>query len=222
MKAHTGMKEEIDIYQNLKMRLISNGFEHGAKVRAEELRKEYGCSASAVREVLFRLSAVGLVDFQEQKGFRVPMRSPQKLIELTHVRVLLEAEGTAMSIRSGGVDWEARLTAAHHKLSHIEKRIHATDDPSGLIEIWFASEKEFHQTLISACGSETLKQMHGRVYAQFRQQLMVADRNFEFISQNIRHHADILEAALSGDEQLTRVKIHDHLKRHLTGKTMGD
>jgi DNA-binding GntR family transcriptional regulator len=64
--------------------------------------------------------------------------------------------------------------------------------------------------------------MHSRVYAQFRQQLMVADRNFEFISQNIRHHADILEAALSGDEQLTREKIHDHLKRHLTGKTMGD
>ncbi|WP_170450407.1 GntR family transcriptional regulator [Ruegeria arenilitoris] len=216
------MSEEVDIYQHLKMRLISNGFEHGAKVRAEELRKDYGCSASTVREVLFRLSSVGLVDFQEQKGFRVPKRSPQKLIELTHIRVLLEGEGTAMSIRNGGVDWEARLTAAHHKLSHIEKRIHATDDPSELIEIWFASEKEFHQTLISACGSETLKQMHGRIYAQFRQQLMVADRRFEFISENIRHHADILEAALSGDEQLTKQKIHDHLKRHLTGKTMGD
>ncbi|WP_170366874.1 GntR family transcriptional regulator [Ruegeria arenilitoris] len=216
------MNEEVDIYQHLKMCLISNGFEHGAKVRAEELRKDYGCSASTVREVLFRLSSVGLVDFQEQKGFRVPKRSPKKLIELTHIRVLLEGEGTAMSIRNGGVDWEARLTAAHHKLSHIEKRIHATDDPSELIEIWFASEKEFHQTLISACGSETLKQMHGRIYAQFRQQLMVADRRFEFISENIRHHADILEAALSGDEQLTKQKIHDHLKRHLTGKTMGD
>ncbi|WP_170368262.1 GntR family transcriptional regulator [Ruegeria arenilitoris] len=216
------MNEEVDIYQHLKMRLISNGFDHGAKVRAEELRKDYGCSASTVREVLFRLSSVGLVDFQEQKGFRVPKRSPQKLIELTHIRVLLEGEGTAMSIRNGGVDWEARLTAAHHKLSHIEKRIHATDDPSELIEIWFASEKEFHQTLISACGSDTLKQMHGRIYAQFRQQLMVADRRFEFISENIRHHADILEAALSGDEQQTKQKIHDHLKRHLTGKTMGD
>ena len=216
------MNEEVDIYQDLKKLLISNGFEHGAKVRAEELRKKYGCSASTVREVLFRLAAVGLVDFQEQKGFRVPKRSPEKLIELTHLRVLLEGEGTAMSIRNGGVDWEARLTAAHHKLSHIEKRIHAADDPGGLVEIWFASEKEFHQTLISACGSETLKQMHGRIYSQFRQQLMVADRKFEFISANIRHHAEILDAALSGDEQLTKTKIHDHLKRHLTGKTMGD
>lgn len=202
------------------MRLISNVFDHGAKLRAEVLREEYGVSASTVREILFRLSTVGLVNFQEQRGFRVPEQSPEKLIELTHMRVLLEGEGAVLSIQKGGVAWEALLTAAHHKLSHIEKRIHAQDDPAELIMIWFNSEKEFHQTLISACGSDTLKQMHGRIYAQFRQQLMVADRRFDFISENIRHHANILDAALSGDEDLTRKKIHDHLKRHLTGKTM--
>lgn len=216
------MAQETDIYQALKAKLISSGFEHGAKLRAEVLREEYGCSASTVREVLFRLSTVGLVSFQEQRGFRVPDRSPQKLIELTHVRVLLEGEGTAMSIRQGGVAWEARLTAVHHQLSHIEKRIHARNDPSGLIDIWSAAEKEFHETLISACGSKTLQDMHGLIYAQFRQQLMVVDRHFDFISMNIQHHAEIVEAALSGDETRTRKKIHDHLARHLTGTTLGD
>ncbi|MBM1689369.1 GntR family transcriptional regulator [Sulfitobacter geojensis] len=213
---------DADIYLSLKQRLTSNGFTHGSKLRAEALRREFDCSASTVREVLFRLSTVGLVDFKEQRGFRVPERSPEKLIELTHMRVLLEGEGTVLSIRNGGVAWEARLTAAHHQLSHIEKRIHGTDDPTDLVEIWFSSEREFHQTLISACGSETLKQMHGRIYAQFRQQLMVSDRRFNFISENIQHHAEILDAALSGDESLTRKKIHDHLARHLTGTTLGE
>lgn len=213
------MTEELDIYQTLKFRLISNGFEHGAKLRAEVLRDEFKCSASTVREVLFRLSTVGLVNFQEQRGFRVPPRSARKLTELTHMRVLLESEGSVMSMRNGGVPWEARLTAAHHQLSHIEKRIHAQDDPSGLVDIWFSSEIDFHQTLISDCGSETLKLMHRRIYAQFRQQLMVADRQFNFITDNIQHHAAILEAALSGDEDLTRAKIHDHLARHLKGNT---
>ncbi len=213
------MPEEVDIYQNLKKRLVSKGFEHGAKLRAEVLRDEFKCSASTVREVLFRLSTVGLVNFQEQRGFRVPLRSASKLIELTHMRVLLESEGTVLSMRNGGVPWEARLTAAHHQLSHIEKRIHLLDDPSDLVELWFSSEIDFHQTLISDCGSETLKQMHRRIYAQFRQQLMVADRRFNFISDNIEDHAAILEAALSGDEALTRAKIHDHLARHLKGDT---
>jgi len=214
------MPQDLDIYQDLKKRLISNRFQHGVKLRAEVLREEFGCSASTVREVLFRLSTVGLVDFQEQRGFRVPERSPQKLIELTHMRVLLEGEGTVLSIRNGGVAWEARLTAAHHQLSHIETRIHGQDDPSPMVDIWFNAENEFHQTLISACGSEMLKQTHRRIYAQFRQQLMVADRRFDFISENIEHHAEILGAALEGNEDLTRKKIHDHLSRHLSGTTI--
>jgi len=215
------MVQEIDIYQTLKGKLVSNGFEHGAKLRAEALREEFGCSASTIREVLFRLSTVGLVSFQEQRGFRVPERSPAKLIELTHMRVLLEGEGTVMSIRRGGVAWEARLTAAHHQLSHIETRIHDNTASDDLVAIWAGAEKEFHETLISACGSDTLKELHGQIYAQFRQQLMLADRDFNFISMNIQHHAEILDAALSGKESLTRQKIHDHLARHLTGETLG-
>jgi len=214
------MSQGVDIYSVLKQRLISNGFKHGARLRAEVLREEFGCSASTVRETLFRLSTVGLVSFFEQRGFRVPERSATKLIELTHMRVLIEGEGTVLSIRNGGVAWEARLTAAHHQLSHIETRIHGLDDPSDLVEIWFDAEKEFHETLISACESATLKQMHARIYAQFRQQLMVADRRFDFISNNIEHHARILDAALSGDEELTRKQIHEHLARHMTGKTL--
>lgn len=214
------MQHETDIYDSLQVRLISAGFEHGAKLRAEVLREEFGCSASTVREALFRLSTVGLVVFQEQRGFRVPCRSAEKLIELTHLRILLEAEGAVMSIRKGGIAWEAKMTAAHHQLSHIEKRIHGADDPSDYIGIWFRAEREFHDTLIGACGSETLKGMHARIYAQFRQQLMVADRRFEFISENIQHHSEILAAAVSGDEELTREKVYDHLARHLTGTTI--
>ena len=211
---------DIDIYSDLQHRLISNDFGFGDKLRAERLKRDYACSASTVREALFRLSTEGLVDFQEQRGFRVPDMSAQLLSELTHVRILLEAEGTVLSIRHGGVAWEARLTAAHHQLSHIEKRIHATDDPSELVPLWFRAELEFHQTLISACRSETLKAMHLLVYRRFRQQLMVADRSFDFISTNIKHHHAIMVAALDGDEARTRQKIHDHLARHLDPANM--
>ena len=219
MLQNEAMTYDIDMYRDLEKRLTTNEFLHGAKLRAEILRKEFGCSASSVREVLLRLSTQGLVNFQEQRGFRVPEQSSQKLIELTHIRILLEGEGAVLSIRQGGVAWEARLTAAHHKLIHIENRIQALDDPTELVDIWFSCEGEFHQTLISACGSGTLKQLHSQIYAQFRQQLMEADRRFDFISANIKQHAEILDAALKADEALTRKRIHDHLKRHLTGKT---
>lgn len=210
-----GPMSETDIYTDLQHRLVSSVFEHGEKLRAEQLKLIYGCSASTVREVLFRLSTEGLVDFQEQRGFRVPAKSPDLLAELAHMRILLEAEGAALSVRYGGVAWEARLNASHYKLSHIEKRIHASEDPSPLVDLWFKSELEFHQTLISACRSETLKSVHFKIYLQFRQQLMIADRCFDFISKNIEQHHAIMVAALDGDEARTRERVHDHLARHL-------
>lgn len=209
------MVHDTDIYTTLRYRLITNTYEHGAKLKAEHLKEEMRCSASTVREALFRLSTVGLVTFKEQRGFRVPEKSRQLLHELTHLRVLFEQEGTCMSIRNGGVAWEARLTAAHHQLSHIETRIHGSDDPTPLVELWFRAEEEFHDTLIAACGSETLKSAHKQIYYQFRQQLMVEDRSFDFITANIQHHFEIMTAALAGDEEQTRQKIHDHLARHM-------
>ncbi|MEO9572797.1 MAG: GntR family transcriptional regulator [Tateyamaria sp.] len=209
------MLHNTDIYETLKYRLMTNGFEHGQKVRAEHLRLEFGCSASTIREVLFRLSTLGLVEFRDQRGFRVPQKSAEVVNELTHLRVLLEAEGTAMSIRLGGIAWEARLTAAHHQLSHLEMRLQTADDRAPFVDLWFAAERQFHETLISACGSDSLRSTHHQIYCRFRQQLMVEDRAFDFISNNIEHHQQILDAALSGDEALTRQKIHDHLARHL-------
>ena len=211
------MSQDTDIYETLHYGLITNRYAHGTKLRAEQLRVDLGCSASTVREVLFRLSTVGLVTFQEQRGFRVPERSAPLLAELTHLRVLLEGEGAILSMQFGGVAWEARLTAAHHQLSHIESRIHASKDPSDLVDLWTRAEWEFHETLISACGSDTLKSMHAQVYARFRQQVMLADLSFEFITDNIRHHQQILQAALSGDAAATRGKIADHLARHAKG-----
>ena len=87
------MTYDNSIFHVLEKRLTTNEFSHGAKLRAEILRAEFGCSASTVREVLFRLATDGLVNFQEQRGFRVPDLSPTKLIELTHMRILLEGEG---------------------------------------------------------------------------------------------------------------------------------
>lgn len=204
-----------DIYKTLMHRLMTRGFEHGQKIRAEHLRREFDCSASTIREVLFRLSTLGLVEFREQRGFRVPEKSRHVLHELTHLRVLLEAEGTAMSIRLGGVGWEASLTAAHHQLSHLEMRLHSAQDKMPFVDLWFAAERHFHETLISACGSDSLRATHNLVYSRFRQQLMVEDRAFDFISENIRQHQQILDAALSGDEALTRKQIHNHLARHM-------
>ncbi len=209
------MSSNDSIFEELRNQVVNGSFEPGQRLRAEKLRETFGCSASTIREMLFRLSTVGLVDFQEQRGFRVPQTSNERQHDLAQFRILLECEGTCLSIRRGGVAWESRLSAAHSKLSHIETRINDYDE--AILSLWTAAELEFHQTLIDSCGSEMLKTTHSVVYQQFRQQMIHRDKKMVFIPDNIDQHKAILDAALAHDEALVRKRIHNHLARNLIG-----
>jgi DNA-binding GntR family transcriptional regulator len=208
------MSDENEIYIALRERLVNGGFAPNVKLKPNEIRLYYKCSASTIRETLFRLSTEGLVSFQEQRGFRVPQPSAQLQHELTHLRIVLECEGASLSIRLGGLEWEARLTAAHHKLSHIEGRVWSSEDLKPFLSLWTRAEQEFHETLISACDSQVLKATHGILYQRFRQQLINTDKKYVFIRENIEEHQGILDAALARDEGLIKQGIYDHLSRN--------
>lgn len=203
------------LYDDLRRQLISGEFAPGMKIKPVLMQGRYGCSANTIRDTLFRLSGDGLVQFQDQRGFRMPEVSARKKHDLTEMRILLECEGACRSMQRGGVPWEARLTAAHHQLDHIERRVRAAQEKDAFLEVWLAAEVEFHQTLISACGSDTLKTLHARVYHQFRQQMIEVDRTFRHLAENIIQHRAIVDAVVEGDPELVRLRIHEHLSRTL-------
>ncbi len=209
------MSQNQSIYEQLHERLVSGEFTPGQRLSSEELRQSYGVSASNLREILFRLSLVGLVDFFEQRGFRMPEQSIALQHDLTQTRIMLECEGACLSIRHGDVAWEARLNAAHHELKHIETRIHTTEKSKGFLKIWAEAELGFHRTLIAACRSPLLQDFHMQVYDRFRQQMIVHDQDFQYVAINVDQHQGILEAVLQRDEDLVRQRIVGHLSRHL-------
>lgn len=198
-------------------RLISTEFKPGQKLKSDELRQIYGCSANTVREVMLRLSSVGLVTFEDQRGFRVTNLSEERRDDLTRFRILLEQEGATLSMRHGGLEWEAQLTAAHHKLRHIESKLAETGDVEGNLAIWTSADWEFHETLISACKSPLLCNTYQTIYNQFRQQLVSQRTGFTpaYFHTIIAEHQEILDAALSRKTSTCHAAIHAHLKRNL-------
>lgn len=210
------LASDLDIFEDLRRRLISGEFPYGARLRADELRKSYKCSASVLREALLRLSTLGLADFQEQRGFRMPEYSIERQHDITSMRIMLESEGACRSMMSGGVDWESRLTAAHHRLSHIESRMSSLGMVDELPRLWSEAELEFHQTLVSSCGSPVLMELHLIVYHRYRQIKIEADAALTDLAANIKEHRNILEAAISGDQTIMRHRIFEHFKRHLS------
>lgn len=206
------------IYDDIQRKLTTAQFAPGAKIMPATLQGEYGCSPNTVRDVLLRLSKVGLVEFEIQRGFRVREATPEVRSDITRFRILLEQEGAELSMARGGVQWEADLSAAHHALSHIEGQLSRSEGmDDAVFSVWSDAEANFHQTLISACGSPILTETYSNVYMQFRQQMVSLDREYcrVYFSTVITDHQSILDAALSRDIAACRAAIHDHLKRYL-------
>jgi DNA-binding GntR family transcriptional regulator len=181
----------------------------GKKLKLEMLKADYGASISTLREILNRLQSERLVVAEGQKGFEVAPVSIANLREIAALRQLLESRALEQSFRAGDMEWEARVVAAHHRLSRMEERM-ARGDRSGT-EAWKQYDWQFHQALISACGSKMLIDIHAAVFDQYLRYQMIALSYRGDIAA--REHALLLESALKRDA----AHACDVLRRHVSG-----
>ncbi|MEM7269283.1 MAG: FCD domain-containing protein [Pseudomonadota bacterium] len=201
------------VYQDLKRRLLVAEFSQNEKLRPDSLKQEYDCAAATVREALFRLFSERLIDFQDQRGFRTLSVSERAFDELTSLRSLIEGEGLRLSIANGDLAWEADLTAAHHKLSHVEGVLRDNPDALEYHPLLAESEWHFHRMLVAACGSDTLIEAHGAIYERQRVNLVQVVGRVGYRDGNIDEHAEILSAALARDATLCLERLDSHLHR---------
>lgn len=183
-----------DGYHRIRNDIIFCRQRPGQKLRLEALKDAYGLSVSTLREILNRLTSEGFVVAEGRKGFEVAPVSVANLKELADLRTLLESHALALSFANADMEWEGRVVSAHHKLAAIEKKISGSKSES---ELWKRYDCEFHQALISNCGSKELMEMHRLVFDKyFRYPILSADRRG---IEPIRQHRRLLDCALARD-----------------------
>ncbi|MBR2656083.1 MAG: FCD domain-containing protein [Loktanella sp.] len=192
------------------------------KLKLDGLRERYGSSVSTLREVLNRLATEDLVVAEGQRGFEVAPISPANLRELAELRLLIEGQALEDSFSRGDVEWEAKVMAAYHRLARMEERIRG-GDKTVLLD-WKRFDWEFHQALISACGSRALRQFHGANFDKYLRYQMIA-LSFRGDVASDEHHA-LLETAMARDAQAARAILAKHLiggvNHALASGTIGD
>jgi DNA-binding GntR family transcriptional regulator len=196
-------------YRQIRADIIFGRLLPGQKLRLENLKGAYETSVSTLREILNRLTSDGLVVAEGQRGFEVAQVSVADLKEIAALRLLLEEHALEQSFEQGDVEWEARLVSAHYKLARMEE-IMASGDTSRA-EDWKRYDWEFHQALISACGSRLLMETHSSVFDKYLRYQMVALSYRGGVAE--QEHRQLLETALQRDSA-TAKKI---LKRHIQG-----
>jgi DNA-binding GntR family transcriptional regulator len=127
----------------------------GANIPIRELSDLTGKSATVAREALSRLAGDGLVEAKPNRGFFVPQLTFEEISDLTEFRILIESKALVQSIERGTVEWESRIVAALHQLT----RVASKGELNGSQVEWTRVHREFHDTLISACGIDIVRRM---------------------------------------------------------------
>ena len=187
----------------------SAGCRRGNGCGSKRLRRGYGVGIGTLREILSRLSAEGLVVAEGQRGFEVPPLSGRELEELAALRLLLERHALAESFAAGDVEWEGRVVAAHHKLEVVEGRMIAGRRDEA--PAWKRYDSEFHQALISACGSRTLMQAHASGFDRYLRYLMVAACFRGAAAAD--EHRRLRDCALERDAEGAARVLEGHIRR---------
>lgn len=196
-------------YRRIRSDIIFGRLRPAQKLKLEKLRDPYGASISTLREILNRLSSEGLVVAEGQRGFEVAPVSVDNLKEIAALRLLLETHALEESFLAGDMEWEGRVVAAHHKLARLEMRMRQGDHSQ--TELWKRYDWEFHQALISACGSKVLMDAHAGVFDKYlRYQMIALSFRGDIAAEE---HKIMHESALKRDAATAR----EVLERHVEG-----
>jgi len=197
-------------YRMLREDIVAGRLEPNEKLKIEMLRQRYGLGASPIREALARLAGEHLAILQGQRGCQVAPVSIDDAIDIGANRKLLESEALRRSIPNGDVAWEDRVIVTFHRLERIELRgDRGLDDLSE----WEAMNEQFHNALVSACGSHWLLTMRQMLFEQHERYRRLSRIQTVLTRDINEEHRQLRNAALDREVAAAVDVIEVHIQR---------
>jgi GntR family transcriptional regulator, carbon starvation induced regulator len=190
--------------------IVMGNFAPNARLAIHALADRYAIGTTPLREALSRLCTAGFVVAIEQKGFRVSDLNRKDLEDLVLTRQSLETTALRLAIAKGDDKWEGQIVAALHRLDkfaalHGPRAFEAS--PAAYDEL----HKNFHTSLIAACESPRMLQLHDDLYDQtfrYRCYVMNQDARLKTVSHE---HAMIAELVMKRQSDAACEALTEHL-----------
>jgi DNA-binding GntR family transcriptional regulator len=208
----TGLGVAEQAYQAIRTDIIFGRLAPRERLRLERLKEQYATSVSTLREILSRLTSEGFVQAEGQRGFEVAPVSFKGLEEIAELRFLVEQHAIRGSFAAGDLEWEGAVVAAHHKLALHERAMLSSESlslDSAHVERWKRYDLEFHQALVSACGSRELTDLHSATCSKYlRYQILAFVYRGKVAADE---HARLMRAALDRDVRIAQRVLREHI-----------
>jgi DNA-binding GntR family transcriptional regulator len=172
---------------------------HAVHTVAESL----GVSRTPVREALIRLAAEGMVRVQRNRGFVVLRHSPQDLVEIFSLRLLLEVPATRAAASMATADHVAALEA---DIARMRDAMSADD-----AELFLREDRQFHRTLLSISGNERLAEFVDSLRNVVLSSGVSTANRTESIGEILEPHLELLRLVRDGKPAAAAASMREHL-----------
>ncbi|WP_322060151.1 GntR family transcriptional regulator [Paraburkholderia sp. J63] len=189
--------------------IVTGALPPGSKLKIRGLADRYCAGVIPVREAVSRLATSGLVEAEDQRGFRVTQVSLQDLEDVTSARQRIESEALRRAIENTGLEWEGAVIAAWHQVNSLP--VFVGEIPR-MNPAWEQAHHTFHVTLLACCRSDWLRRFAATLQNHTARywHLLLRDGHAGH-SPLAQEHEDIVKAVLLRDADRACALLRDHL-----------
>lgn len=192
-------------YDRLQEAIRNADVEPGAPLSETRLSKALGISRTPVREALQQLSQEGLVNIIPGRAITVAAPSIQEVLEIVHIRELLEPE--LVRLAAEALPAEA-LQTLDQTMQNME-RAAETGDRSA----WSRADTVFHETLSNFCPNRLLGQLVLQARNRAHHTAIDEQTTDARIMACTTEHRQVVDAILNREAEVAEKLMREHIRQ---------
>ena len=194
------------IYDSLWRKIVNLEVASGERLSDETLAREFGVSRTPVREALYRLSQVGLVQVNARRGFFVTRLTRETAGELFDVRTALEVFATTMAtplIEPADLEPVREMQAAARERANSA----SVGDAGGFV----STDLQLHDLIVTRLDNAKLRQVLTDTSGQLSITVLHLALDPAARLAAIEEHDVLIQAIAAGDPRAAG----DAMQRHI-------
>lgn len=183
--------------------IIGGRFDAGERLNEVDLARELGISRGPLREALQRLAAQGLVTLVSNRGAFVKSFGPKEILDLYELRIALEETAAGLAAE--------RITKAEGR--ELLEMVDATaDEMATSTTAPFPRGHDLHSRIAELSRNEVLAVHLHEVHVHLAVARVLSGSKPDRAREALDEHRTLVQAIASGDRQLARQIMGDHMR----------
>ena len=192
-------------YERIKEAIRNGELEPGQPLSETKLSKMLGISRTPVREAIQQLAQEGLVQIIPGRAITVASLSVQEVMNVVHVRSILEPEVARLAAASISPDNLENLRTVIQEMEEtVDNENRAT---------WAKADNRFHEILSGACPNKLLGEMVIQVRNRISYLSTDTQTNHNRLLTCTQEHRRVADAIIAGDPQAAEEAMRDHIEK---------